>query len=177
MTYKKEFELQWKNFNSVVESEIIKQIKENGKVTISQLNRVIDIQKNKWLSSNEYQGIWLLKLKAQNAEIGRKFEKVIDEMEFSEVESTKSSSFMPYVAISIASGFLFFFLGKIISLATWQLYGAAIIAPIIFGTTFYGFWKSQNVNNRLKDREIYLKELDMWKEQLLVLCYSLDKNN
>lgn len=158
----------------MVESGLIKCIKENRQVSVEEINKIISREKDKWFSSTQYQGIWLDKMKSANAGIARSFENILKEMKISKVENIPSSSFIPYGLIAAATAVVSYYLTRYLKLASWQIWGATIIAPIFIGGMLFTFWKEDDKTKKINSRGLYMNQLDRQKEELIKLCETLD---
>jgi ABC-type uncharacterized transport system permease subunit len=60
-------------------------------------------------------------------------------------------------------------------LATWQIWAATVLIPILLGSAFLSLWRSKQVAVKLQGKAAYLTALTTLENDLEKICVSLDE--
>ncbi|MDK2868088.1 MAG: hypothetical protein PWP51_1526 [Clostridiales bacterium] len=175
MSYQQAFKTQWETFYTMMEAAVIRQIKSGTPVTAAYLNECYRAEIAPWFDQRQHQGIWLSKMLSEDPEKGSAFEQMLKTFRFDDVAKVKAPSFAPYVVIALLSGVLGNIVGRLIHLATWQIWAATVLIPILLGSAFLSLWRSKQVAVKLQGKAAYLTALTTLENDLEKICVSLDE--
>ncbi|NEN92783.1 MAG: hypothetical protein F6K48_29360 [Okeania sp. SIO3H1] len=100
MSWESEFISQWQTFMDIMETNIRRQVKNNGSLNSAFVNTVIKNEVEKWSNSNHFNGAWLRKLNREKPYLYEQFRTTLDTL-----HSSSSISFNnPSVVLSVMGG-------------------------------------------------------------------------
>lgn len=159
MDFVEEFEKQWESLCNFLESEIITDYANKGRIDVMELEAKLSNEKRRWNVSGEYNYAWMEKLRAANPGVAGEVEKAIQDVRFEQIRPTEKISSL--LMVGPAAG------GAVIGYGGSRIAGFAAVGSLVsvVGLAAVSGIIGKNIYDRKKDagfeqeRSVYMNQL------------------
>ncbi len=174
MSRRDEFNKQWKTLTSVIESEMIRRLKERDTVSPEEMDAVVRREVEKWSNPSLYQGIWLENMKQANPSLAEQFRLELGKIGFRSSFQIQYPSFVPGLIAVVASGAAGFIVSRFFAGEFWKTAGLIVLPMILTGIVAFGLWQDGKNKRKKQWIQTMMTELTPYRERLEQICAKLD---